>query len=120
MANNKIISETAISQVELRKDLERIKKIDGELNYRANKTEEALTQLIPSDIYKKYDEVYSALTKLNISRLKEQHIKKLIDVLPKTVKEVRAILQSYNITLPNEQAEKIIVIFKDVFGVKKE
>jgi DNA-directed RNA polymerase subunit F len=105
MAEKNIISETPITMCELKKELERIKKRDKELNFRAAKTEEYLQQIT---IFKKADELYEKLVKLNIPRLKEQHIKKIIDILPTTVKDVKVVLQGYTLTVNNENAKKIV------------
>lgn len=110
----KILSESAISGCDLKKELEKIKKRDGELNYRANKAEVSLSQIMSSELFNKSDEIFEKLSKLNLPRLKDSHIKKLIDIEPKNVRDVRAILQSYSITLTNEQMQKIVDVFNDV------
>jgi DNA-directed RNA polymerase subunit F len=42
MARPEVIKETPITIVELKEEIEKIKKRDGELNFRATKTEEYL------------------------------------------------------------------------------
>lgn len=116
MPHIKILSETAISSHQLKKELEKIKKRDGELNYRANKTVESLNALIPSELYKKSDEIFERLSKLSIPRLKDSHLNKLIEITPKSIKEVKAILQGYSISLTNEQVQKIVEVFKEFVG----
>lgn len=105
MADVNILSEKPMNIFELKEELKKIKKRDEELNFRANKTEEYLTQ-IPS--FKKSKELYEKIDKLKIPRLREQHINKIIDILPTTVEELKVILQGYTITVNNENLKKIV------------
>ena len=105
MADVQIISETPINSYQLKKELEKIKKRDGELNFRANKTEEYLNNVLAG---KSADELFGAIGKLDIPRLKEQHIHKIIDVMPATINELKVVLQSYTITINNDSMKKIV------------
>ena len=105
MADVQIISETSMSIYQLKKELERIKKRDNELNFRANKTDEYLSQVAT---LKNADELFEKIMKLNVPRLKEQHVHKIIDIAPTTVNELKAILQAYPITINNESMKKIV------------
>jgi DNA-directed RNA polymerase subunit F len=105
MTEKSIINEIPISMHELKKELEKIKKRDKELNFRAAKTEEYLQQITS---FKKSDELNEKLVKLNIPRLKDQHIKKIVDILPTTVKDLKVVLQGYTLTINNENAKKIV------------
>ena len=100
-----INSETPINVYQLRKELERIKKRDNELNFRANRTEEYLNQITT---LKNANELFEKISSLNIPRLKEQHIHKIIDIEPTTVNELKVVLQGYPITLNNESIKKIV------------
>ena len=102
----KIITETPIAMAKVKQALVAIKALEGELNYRAGKTFEYLEQFAKLDA-KKAEELEHALTKLNIGRVKEQHIIKLIDVLPTTAKDVKTVLQGYAVTITNENLDKI-------------
>ncbi len=105
MADGEILSEKPMNIFELKEELKKIKKRDEELNFRSNKTEDYLTQM-PS--FKKSDELSKKISKLNIPRLREQHINKIIDILPTTVESLKVILQGYTITVNNENMKKII------------
>lgn len=105
MADMQIISENPINIYHLKKELERIKKRDNELNFRANRTEEYLNQIAT---LKNPDELFDKIMKLNIPRLKEQHIHKMIDIAPTTVNDIKAVLQAYPITINNESMKKIV------------
>ena len=82
MADMQIISETPINIYHLKKELERMKKRDNELNFRANRTEEYLNQIA---VLKNADELFRKIISLNIPRLKEQHVHKIIDITPITI-----------------------------------
>lgn len=102
----KIINEEPMSIAEVKASLDNIKKRDGELTFRGNKTEDYVNQFAVVE-KKKASELLEKLEKLNIPRLKEQHIKKIMDVLPRTAKEVKVILQGYAVTVKAEDMKKI-------------
>lgn len=105
MTDMQIISETPINIYQLKKELERIRKRDNELNFRANKTEEYLNQ---TTTFKNAEELFDKIMHLNIPRLREQHIHKIIDIVPTTLNELKVVLQGYTITLNNESIKKIV------------
>ena len=105
MTDMQIVSETSMNIYQLKKELEKIKKRDNELNFRANRTEEYLHQIAT---LKNSEELFEKIIKLNIPRLKEQHIHKIIDVAPATVNDLKVVLQGYTITLNNESMKKIV------------
>lgn len=102
-----IISEKPIGICKLKEELEKIKKRDKELNFRAARTEEYLQHFTA---LKDSEELYKKIEALNIPRLKEQHIVKIIDILPKTVDELKVVLQGYTITVNNENLKKIVEV----------
>ena len=105
MTDTQIISEVPISIYHLKKELEKIRKRDGELNFRANKTEEYLNQIA---VAKNADELFAQIAKLNIPRLKESHIHKIVDIMPTTAGDLKTVLQGYTITLNSESMKKIV------------
>ena len=52
--------------------------------------------------------MYEKLVKLNIPRLKENQIKKIIDIMPKTVNDLKVVLQSYTVSINSESMKKIV------------
>lgn len=105
MADMQIISETPINIYILKKELEKVKKRDGELNFRSNRTEDYLNQIAS---VKNPDGLFKKLTDLNIPRLREQHIHKIIDIAPSTLNDLKVVLQGYTISLSNESMKKIV------------
>jgi len=110
MSDMQIVSETPMNMYQLKKELEKIRKRDNELNFRANRTEEYLQQVLT---LKNTDELFDKIMKLNIPRLKEQHVHKIIDIAPTTMNELKVILQSYTITVNNDAMKKIVDTLAD-------
>ncbi|MEK6823108.1 MAG: hypothetical protein AABY13_04725 [Nanoarchaeota archaeon] len=100
-----IITEQPILMAEVRERLEKLKE-KGELNFRAQKTLEHLEQFSPLK-KKKAEELLALLTKLEVPRLREQHLIKLTDLLPTTEAEVKIVLQSFAVTVTAENMKKI-------------
>lgn len=106
MTKPTILDEEPMSIPEVRGALEKIKERDGTLTFRGNKTEEYVGQFSVLDS-KKADELAGKITKLNIPRLKEQHIKKIVDIMPTTEKDVKVVLQGCAVTVKAEHLKKI-------------
>jgi len=110
-----ILSETPMSAAQLREELKKIKQKDKELNYRAAKTEEHLDHI---EAQKDTKPLFEKLSKLDIQRLREQHINKIIDIMPTTIKDLKVILQGYTISINNENMKKIVDAVNNVLGKK--
>jgi len=110
---SRILDEAPMSAFEVKEELKKIKKQEKELNFRAGKTEDYLNQLVSLDA-KTMTELKDKLEKLKIPRLKEQHIAKILDVLPKTEKDVKVLLQGYAITVTKENMAKIAKVVNDI------
>lgn len=106
MSRLEIFSETPITTAELGAELAKIKKRDKELSFRGTKTEEYISQFTSLE-YSKAKELFDKLNKLNVPRLKENHIVKLVDLLPTTPDDVKLVLQGYTITVNQENIKKI-------------
>lgn len=102
-----IIKETPVTIAEAKADLERVKKRDSELTFRAAKAEEYLSQFAAIE-EKKAKEIYKKIEALNIPRLKDAHICKIIDIMPANINELRAVLQGLPITIKDDNLKKVI------------
>jgi len=118
MVKPEIISEKPITLTELKQEIDKIKKRDKELNFRVGKTEEYLSHFITLSKAKE-EELIKKLEKLNVPRLRDIHITKIVDILPKTVDELKIILQGYTLTVNNDNLKKIVDALKD-FAEKKK
>jgi DNA-directed RNA polymerase subunit F len=101
-----IVSETPVLMAEVRERLEQIKEKSGELNFRAAKTMEHMEQFA-SLKKKKAEELLAELKKLDVPRLREQHLIKLVDLLPVTENDVKVVLQSFAVSVTQENLKKI-------------
>lgn len=110
MTDMRIISESPINIYHLKKELERIKKRDNELNFRAAKVDEYINQV---GVLKNAEELFDKIMKLNIPRLKEQHVHKIIDITPTTLNELKVVLQGYTVTVSNDSMKKIVDAIND-------
>ena len=113
-----IIEETPISMVKLKDELKCIKERDKELGEAANKTEEYLNQFVSLET-KKAEELRKKLEELKITRLKNEFIIKIIDLMPKTVDQLKVILQGYIISLSQEDMKRIINVVNEFIPAKK-
>lgn len=108
---DKIISETPTNLTEVKEILSKSKE-KGELSFRAQKTYDHLEslKLLSS---KKAKELTKKLEDLKIPRLRDVHTEKLIDLLPKTVDDVKTVLQGYAVTITNDNMKKIANAIKE-------
>lgn len=102
-----ISEEQPISIYELKKEISKIKKRDDGLSLRATKTEEYLNSFVVLK-QKDAEDLEKELIALEVPRLKDFHIKKIIDLLPETVEELKVILQGYTLTINKDYQKKII------------
>lgn len=111
MPEIKIINENPITMAEVREYLEAKKKSKKELNFRENKSSAYINSFVKIKD-KDAEALKKELETLDIVRLKDKHIVKLVDMLPKTLDELRMILSGDEITLKTEDLNKISDIIK--------
>ncbi len=115
MVNPEQIQEQGISLLSMQKILKEIEKRDTELNYRSNRAKDFLEQF-PLPSLEKTVELQKKLAELNLTRLKEEHILKIIDFLPKTIEELKVVLQAYPLSMSKKDQELIVEAVKGVIG----
>ncbi|MFH1505442.1 MAG: hypothetical protein ABIE94_00420 [archaeon] len=118
MSKPEILSKEPINMIELKEELKRIKKRDSELSFRGNKTEEYLNQFADLKA-KEAKELVEKMEKLNIPRLKDNMIHKIIDILPRTESELKLILQGYTLTITGDNLKKIMAALKNYLPKKR-
>lgn len=101
------VMETPLTLAEVKAILHTAEKRDENLNFLSNKAKEQLELFVSLSSAKK-EELYTKLTALNLTRLKEEHYCKIIDFLPKTLDELKVILQSYPLSLSKKDQESIV------------
>ena len=111
MPNVQILNEMPITMAELKEKLEDIKKRDKELNTKAKKTHDYLTKFVDIKV-NEANKLKESILKLNIPRLKDRHIVKIIDLMPKDLESLKLIFSTENITIKQEDIQKILNAIK--------
>jgi DNA-directed RNA polymerase subunit F len=117
MSSPKVTSETPITMAELKESLDKIRKRDNALNFRAEKTEEYLQNFVTLS-EKEAKDLYKKIEALDVPRLRPEHIVKIIDILPASPEEVKLVLQGYTITVTKENLKRISDAIQE--SVKKQ
>ena len=112
MSNEKLIAERPITMVELAEDLEKLEKDEKELNFRSNKTKTYLSHFAKIS-FKDVKEITKKIKKLEIPRLKDRQIVKVIDILPKDIDDLRMVFVGEITTVNDENMKKILDVVKD-------
>ena len=111
----KVIEQSPISMTNLKIEIEKIKKRDKEPNIRVTKVEDYLNAMMPLSAAKE-KQLIAAIKKLDIPRIKDDHIVKIADTLPKTVDDLKLVMQGYVISISNENMKKIVDALKGIVG----
>jgi len=101
-----LVSETPLNTIQVKEELEKIKKRDKEPNFRVAKTLEYLEHFVKLSPQKER-ELFDKITKINVPRLRDLHIHKIIDTMPLNANEAKVVLQGYNLTISNENLKKV-------------
>lgn len=113
MVNPTIVEEKVMNLVDVKEAVKAIEKRDKEMGFLSQKTKEYLDAFV--DISKKdKNALEEGLKGLNLTRLKDEHIAKIIDFLPQSEDELKAVLQAYPLTLPKKDKQAIIDEVKKV------
>ncbi len=112
MVKPTLLEEKSMNLVEVKEELGKIEKRDKELSFRANKTNEYLNSVVTMKP-KEAKEIYKNLDDLKIPRLKDIHINKIIDILPDSLEELKTIVQSYTLTVNNDNLKKIVKVVSE-------
>mgnify|MGYP001613549380 CR=1 FL=1 len=106
-----IINENPITFAELKDTLKKIETRDTVLSFRGTKTKEYLS-LSTTLKAKEAKDIKKKIEELNILRLKEKQIVKIINVLPQDVDSLKVILGTDS-TASKEDLKKILDILKE-------
>ena len=118
MTKPEILEKQPMPLVEVKSALGKLKKRDEELGFRAGKTEEYVSQVTKLN-QKQASELKKKIEELEIPRLKDEHIVKVLDTVPSGVAELKIILQGYTLTVSNDNLAKIAAAIDDVVAKKK-
>lgn len=104
MAQGEIINEEPLALAEVKGILSKIQKRDEEFGFRTGRTFEYVSSLELQN-EKKAEELKKKITELDIPRLKSSYVTKIVDIMPKTLEELKVILQG--VTITNDNLKKI-------------
>lgn len=107
MTNPEILEEKPIALAEVKNIVKDIEKRDKELGLLSQKTKEYMDAFVTLKA-KDYQDLRKGLEGLKLTRLKEEHINKITDFLPKDVDDLKVVLQAYPLTLPKKDMVAII------------
>ncbi len=113
----KTISQTPITLAELKDEVEKIKQRDKEPSIRITRMEDYLNAFVVISA-KQAKELHTAISKLEINRLKEEHISKIVDLLPKTANELKLLMQGSAVSLTNDAVNKIVEAINEFLAKK--
>ena len=111
MPEIKIIEERPITLAETFMLLEKIEKRDKILNEKAVKTKEYFSKSAKTQP-KQLQEIRKKLEAAEVLRLKPKHIVKILDIMPEDIDDLKALFASENITLKQEDLNKILECLK--------
>lgn len=107
MASIKLIQEAPVSLSEIKEKIHEIESRDKALSFRANKVKDYLNKVVKLDA-KTSSELRQKLILLDIPRLKDRQITKIIDVLPEDIEDLKAVFTGEVTTITQENMEKIV------------
>lgn len=107
MAEIEIIEETPVALPEVREAIEVINKRDKSLSPRATKVLDYISK-VNSLKTKEFNELKKKLKESGVERLKEKHIVKLLDIMPKEIDSLKAIFAGDSVILKQEDLKKIL------------
>ena len=113
-----LVSETPVSLADVKEEIAHIKKRDKELGFRAAKVDEFLSMFVELEPAKAA-ELEQKIRKLEVPRLKEEHIKKILDLMPANVELLKSALHGYSVTLNSENLKKIVAVVAEYLPKKK-
>lgn len=112
MANPTVLSSEPLTLADVKLAVENIEARNPELGLLTQKTKEYCDAFCTMTVEQK-NEVHEALRSLEITRLRDEHLFKIIDFMPKTEEELRVVMQSYPITLSKSDKDNIVAKIKE-------
>ena len=112
MPSPQFIEEKPLCLADVQAHLHRLEKRDQELGFIAAKCKGYVEDFVTLSLEKK-EELFKKLRGLQLTRLKEEHFAKIVDFLPKTVNELKIVLQAYPLSIPKKDQEAVVEIVKE-------
>lgn len=109
MTQPKVIKEKPIDIYQVLSELNTIEKKDEELGFRSMRTKEYITD-IEQISKEKAKKIREAIVALDIPRMKEEVITKIIDVYPVSVLDLKQLISSFNVAVKDDYVKQIFEI----------
>lgn len=107
MGKPEVLEKRPVGVAEVKDMLKAVHKRDEELSFRGGKTEEYVNDVAQLTT-KKSKDLFKKIEDLEVPRLKDFHIIKVVDTLPESAEQLKVILSGYNVTVTKENLKKII------------
>jgi len=105
------IEKRPVSATEVKETLTKMQKDKKELNFRAAKVLDYTNEIVTNK-QKDVDETFNKIKDLNIPRLNDRHIIKIIDIAPEDIDTLKATLSGEEVTLKVEDLERLVKAIK--------
>ncbi len=112
MRKPEVLEKHPSNMVSTRSELQRIEERDGELSFRGNRTMDYLNEFVQLD-EDEAEELKEELLDLDIARLKEEFVHKIIDTLPRDMDELEVLLQGYTLSMDEDDMKEVMDIVED-------
>lgn len=109
-SNYEVISKKQVSVSEVLDDITK-KSQEVELTYREEKIREFLKKHNKIS-YEEFLEIKKKIEELSISRLEEEHIIRILDIMPSSGTQLRSLIQNTGIVLVDETANNILTVLE--------
>ena len=106
MTEFKIIDERPITLSHLKAEIDRISQETG-LTFRGEKTKNYLEGFATEDP-KRVEELREQIEGLNIPRLKDRHIIKVLDVMPTDIDSLKILFSGETLTISDDDLKRIL------------
>ncbi len=106
MVKPTIIEESPLCLAEVAEHMAVLESRDSEPDFRSQRTKEYFESFTPIK-REQAEKLRKKLASLELSRLKELHTIKIVDLLPKTADEVKILLQGYPLSMTKKDMESI-------------
>ncbi len=112
MATPKFIESEPLCLTDVQAILQDAEQRDKELNYLSNKCKEFLMAFEPLP-KEKCAALMKKLMGLQLTRLKQEHVCKIVDFLPITTNDLKIALQAYPLSMPKKDMDAIVEVVKE-------
>ncbi len=107
MVDIEMIEQKPIALADIKENLDNAKKKTKELNFRAEKVHTYLIEFTTLS-KKEADEMYEKLKALNMSKLRDRHIVKILDILPADMDGLKTLFSGEATSLKSEELKQIL------------